>query len=346
MKNLNQSTIDQLIQAFAEAKISRKDILQLERWVWESEENRKYFLKYKNILDNSIPLNINNGHALEKVLDRFGTTKQAPVVVTLLLKIAAILVIPLIISTLILWASRTADKRSMERKMVTLQAAFGTVSSFSLDDGSEVWLNAGSSLQFPAKFTGGKRVVFLTGEAYFEVKSNGKEPFIVQSGQFSVQATGTRFNVMSYADQSPSVTLAEGMVTVFIDIAGKESRIVRMIPDQHITFNPARKEIIAEHGDTYKHFSWKDGKLIFRNDLMADVMQRISVQYNVDIEITDDILLQNRYRATFNDESLTDVLDLLQLASPFEYLQINPVCLSDGSYSRKKIIISKSSPVK
>lgn len=346
MKNLNQSEIDSLIQAYSEGTISRDDILFLERWVQESEANQDYFFQYKNILDNSSPLNINTGLALEKVLGRITAKKQKPGLVQVLLKIAAILVIPLLISTLFLWTSRTAEKRAEEKNMVTMHAAFGSVSSFILDDGSTVWLNSGSSLSFPEKFAGDDRVVYLTGEAYFEVRSNEQAPFIVQAGRFSVKATGTRFNVMSYPDQDPSVTLAEGIISLSISEKGQPAKALTMRPSQHVTLEGANSEIYSEFGDTYKHYSWKDGKLIFRNDLMADVMQRISLQYNVDIEIADDILLQNRYRATFENESLTDVLDLLKLASPFKYRQINPVSLPDGSYTRKKIVISKSAPIK
>jgi transmembrane sensor len=343
MKNLNQSKIDQLIQGNSEGKISIEDMHLLDSWVQESDANMAYFLRYKNILDNSSSMNVNTGQALEKVLGRIGTTKPVPDLVQVLLKIAAILVIPLLISTLFLWSSRTTDRRSGENNLVTLTAAFGAVSSFTLDDGSKVWLNAGSSLQFPVKFTGNERIVRLIGEAYFEVKSNQATPFIVRTDQFSVKATGTRFNVMSYADQDPSVTLAEGVVTILINSEGKDTKAVRMTPDQHITIERPTSEIITEQGDAYKYFSWKDGRLIFRNDLMADVMHRISLQYNADIEIIDDELLHNRYRATFEDESLTDVLDLLKLASPFQYRQINSMSLPDGSFTRKKIIISKFS---
>jgi ferric-dicitrate binding protein FerR (iron transport regulator) len=346
MKNLNKSKIDQLIQGYSEGKISRDDMLHLERWVQESDTNLNYFFQYKNILDNSSPLNINNGLALEKVLGRISTKKQKPGLFQVLFKIAAVLFIPLLISTLFLWGRRTAEKRDGEKHMITMHAAFGCVSSFKLDDGSAVWLNSGSSLSFPEKFTGEDRLVYLTGEAYFEVKSNEKAPFIVQAERFTVKATGTRFNVMSYTDQPRSITLAQGKVILIVDAKNQPAKALMMKPNQHISIDRTTAEISTEFGDTYKHYSWKDGKLIFRNDLMEDVMQRISLQYNVDIEIADDILLQNRYRATFENESLTDVLDLLKLASPFKYRQINPVSLPDGSYTRKKIIISKSAPIK
>jgi len=233
-----------------------------------------------------------------------------------------------------------ADRRA-EETFTTTTAAFGSVSAFELQDGSLVWLNSGSSLRVPQKF-GETRRVALTGEAYFEVRSDASSPFVVSTEGFSVRATGTMFHVMAYEGQRPSVSLAEGKVTVNIGDAAGNGKEMVMVPGQHLSLTENGSEYIIERGDVYKYYSWKDGRLIFRNDLLSDIMQRISLQYNVDIEITDREIMKNRYRATFDEETLTEVLDLLRLASPFEYREIAPVGQPDGSFTKRKIIISSS----
>jgi ferric-dicitrate binding protein FerR (iron transport regulator) len=334
--------IDQLIFKYTEGKITDDEMHLLENWVGESPANQKYYIKLRNLLDNSKALNVNPGVALEKVLERIFPRKQAGRLIPMLIKLAAVLFIPLLISSLVLLNNFIESKQEIKLKWITLKAPFGSVSSFYLDDGSKVWLNAGSEIRFPDKFSTSDRIVKLSGEAYFEVKSNPATPFIVETDRFSVKATGTRFNVMSYPGQKPSVTLAEGFVNVILQHDNQVTGNIQLKPDQHLSFDPETTLTDIEQGDAYKHYSWKDGKLIFRNDQMADIMQRISLQYNVDIEIFDKSLLQNRYRATFEDELLTDMLDLLKLASPFQYREIPQVKLPDGSYTRKRIIINSS----
>jgi ferric-dicitrate binding protein FerR (iron transport regulator) len=342
MNNTNQEIIDKLIVRFADGDINQNELSVLENWVKESNQNQKYFQQFKNILDNSRPDQVLTGDALEKVLSNISSVPINTDWLTILQKVAAILFIPLFISMLWLFLNEKSKTQIDNEKLTSIEAPFGTISSFELQDGSKVWLNAGSSLQFPREFAEGQRNVKLNGEAYFEVHSDEQSPFVVHTKNLSVTATGTRFDVMAYEGRQLSVTLAEGKVNVQTNTSDQKSKKILMRADQHITFNADLSTYEIEFGDAYKHLSWKDGKLIFRNDLLTDIMERISLQYNVDVVITDKKIAQNRYRATFENESLTDVLDLLKLASPFTYQEINPVSLPDGSFTRRKIILTSS----
>lgn len=342
MNNTNQEVIDKLIVRFADGDLNRDELSALEKWVKESDQNQKYFQQFKNLLDNNRPNYVSSADALENVLSQISHHPKNRSWFSFFQKIAAILFIPLFISMLWLLMNERSDTMASKQKFTTIEAPFGSISSFELHDGSKVWLNAGSSLQFPLEFTKGQRDVNLHGEAYFEVQSDKNSPFVVHTKSISVTATGTRFDVMAYEGRPFSVTLAEGKLQVETITSGHKNIDIRMFPDQHISFNKELSTYETENGDAYKHISWKDGKLIFRNDLLTDIMERISLQYNVDVEITDKKIGQNRYRATFENESLTDVLDLLRLAAPFEYHEINPVSLPDGSYTRRKIILHTS----
>jgi ferric-dicitrate binding protein FerR (iron transport regulator) len=91
--------------------------------------------------------------------------------------------------------------------------------------------------------------------------------------------------------------------------------------------------------DTYKYIAWKDGKLIFRNEPLDEVVKKIGQVFNVDIELQGNSLQDYRYRATFEDESLTEILKLLEISSPISFKEIKRVPLADGSFPRKKVIV-------
>jgi ferric-dicitrate binding protein FerR (iron transport regulator) len=182
--------------------------------------------------------------------------------------------------------------------------------------------------------------VFLKGEAYFEVESDPKKPFIVETSSLSVKATGTKFNVSGYtsADEA-EVTLVSGKVEVSLTDDKKNIKSSKLDMNQHFSFNKASgtTSIIVE--DTYKYISWKDGKLIFRNEPLSLVVKKISQVFNIDIEIKGEEILNYSYRATFQDESLAEILKLLKMSSPIDYIEVKRDPLPDGSFPRKKVII-------
>ncbi len=91
--------------------------------------------------------------------------------------------------------------------------------------------------------------------------------------------------------------------------------------------------------DPYRYISWKDGKLIFRNDRMIDVVQKISQYYNVELELRDEELTSYRYRATFDNESLDEILTMLKLSSPIDYYEEERSLKADGTFTKRKIVI-------
>jgi len=204
-----------------------------------------------------------------------------------------------------------------------------------------VWLNSGSSLEFPEEFNDDERSVRLSGEAYFEVQANAKSPFCVGTPFFKVTATGTRFNVSAYKSwQYPSVALVEGKVSVLTHVPSQKiGKTAILKPNQCLQVDTTNGEFTIVNEDSYKHIAWKDGKLVFRNDLLSTVAKRISLQYNIDIEIVGDQVKEYRYRATFENESLSELLTLLKLSSPFDYREISSQIRPDGTFTRKKILI-------
>lgn len=148
-----------------------------------------------------------------------------------------------------------------------------------LADGTEVWLNAASSLKFPTSFTGKEREVELTGEAYFEVAKNKAMPFHVTAAGQTVEVLGTHFNVNAYTDENGiKTTLLEGSVKV-----SKAGLQVVIKPGQQALFNNSAVNV-TDGVDIDEVMAWKNGKFYFNNADIQTVMRQVSRWYNVDIE--------------------------------------------------------------
>ena len=158
-----------------------------------------------------------------------------------LMRVAAILVLPLLVSTTLLgylYYERLQGEEFIS--YVETSAAPGMITRVTLPDSSTVWLNASSRLRYPAQFTSDTRRVELEGEGYFEVQADPQHPFAVTIPQgMTVQALGTRFNVSAYADD-PQVktTLASGSVE--IRIGGQQ---VKLKPEEQAAYDPVSRKM-------------------------------------------------------------------------------------------------------
>lgn len=338
-----QAEIILIIIRYLEGIASPDEVRILTRWVKSSGINKQYYDDVKNIWETSatkmVPGSINIKSALSKVLERTSEgTKMRSFWITCR-KIAAIVLIPLLLGNIV-WSFLNSQKgTSSEPVYNEIFAAYGTRTAIKLADGSSVWLNSGSSLRYPERFGGKHRDVYLKGEAYFEVATNTSSPFNVNTPSLIVKATGTIFNISDHvSDLNSEVTLVEGKVFVNQIIAGPEQSI-ELFPSQHLVMNKASGKASVQKEYVHEYISWKDGKLIFRNKPMSYVVNKISQIFNVDIELQGSVLQDYRYRATFEDESLTEILRLIKISSPVDYIEVKRSPLPDGSFPKRKVII-------
>lgn len=151
-----------------------------------------------------------------------------------------------------------------------------------LSDGSHVWINAASSVSFPAKFSGGERRVRVTGEVFFDVAHDNDKPFYVEFDNTVIKVLGTRFNVNAYTDeQSEHVTLTKGLV----DLEFSNQR-QQLKPGQEILLDSSGRFKIR-NADTAIALSWKENKFLFRNTDIRQIMRQLSRWYNVDVKYED-----------------------------------------------------------
>ncbi|MDR1556718.1 MAG: DUF4974 domain-containing protein [Tannerellaceae bacterium] len=250
---------------------------------------------------------------------------------------AAVLLLPFMLGFTYFWInSRQKEMEAVNRQAVFLEVAtpYGTHTRMNLPDGSAVWLNAGSLLKYPAVFTAGERTVYLSGEAYFEVESDEGNPFIVETKKLSVQATGTAFHVEAYPEDSlVCVTMAQGKVAVSI---GKTPALT-MKPGERMEYNQEKDRYKIRKTDAYKWYAWKDGVMVFRDDPLEYVFKEIGQTFNIEIEVKDKSIGKHLYRATFEEESLDEILRLLGMTAPIRYKYSDRKKDIDGYYLKQRI---------
>ena len=209
---------------------------------------------------------------------------------------------------------------------------------FYLPDGSKGWLNGGSFLKFPTEFKGKSREILLRGEAYFDVKSDPKKPFIVSGDNIEIVAYGTSFNVLAYPDdQFIKVTLASGTIKVSGKRDGRTRNFRTIKPDQMCIYDLYTSSSVITQVDVSNIVSWKAGRLTFRDDPLYEVIKKINRWYNVNIIIEDEILESYTYLATFEDETLDEVLKLLTLSAPIGYKDLGRERRADGTFEKREI---------
>ncbi len=345
MKIVNQEEILALISKSLEGPLHPEELEILKNWIDESPDNRKYFEQVRNIWeisDRQIDLDkINADEALRKVLGSIQIVSPMKSLWKLWQRIAAIILLPLILGTFLLFYFKSEKTVSPENVVYhEIFTAYGTRTSLRLADSTLVWLNSGSSLKYPDKFTDNSRVVYLRGEGYFEVDSDTRRPFIVKTSNLTVKCTGTHFDVYDYnSGTEAEVTLVKGKLCVNSNNGFDNGFTSELKPGQHLEYNLATGVQELSASDTYTYIAWKDGRLVFHDEPLSEVLKKVSLIFNVDIELQGKELQEYRYHATFVDESLEEILKLLKLSAPINYTEVARKPLADGTFPKKKIII-------
>jgi ferric-dicitrate binding protein FerR (iron transport regulator) len=221
-------------------------------------------------------------------------------------------------------------------------APIGSRTVVQLSDGTVVNLNFGSRIKYPRNFSGDYREITLSGEGYFDVAHNPDKPFIVKTGKLNIKALGTKFNVLAYPnDDIVATTLVEGKVVLEKTILGDNNQLVgTIIPGQHVSYNLKSGKITSTKGKIEKYIGWKDGKLIFDNEPITIVAERLSRMFNVDIEVADNVKYLT-YSVTFVNDPLFLILDLMTETTPVTYKTFHRKKLANGTFSKQKIRIEK-----
>ena len=237
-----------------------------------------------------------------------------------LLKVAAIVLILLGGNFLL----QKDDQMESFPSFQTLYVPAGQRAELVLPDSTKVWLNANSKLVYPTSFKEGIRQVELDGEAYFDVKHNGDNPFVVRTKSMNVTVLGTEFNVSAYSGiEEFNIALLRGSVELnSSDRSGK----YRMKAGEQIFYREG-KYVSAQIGNI-DYFKWKEGVLSFNNQPIHVIIDKLRLYYDIRIEVADLPFLEERYSGKFRvKEGVEQVLKVLQLEHKFTYVKDNELNL-------------------
>ena len=185
-----------------------------------------------------------------------------------------------------------------------------------LGDGTKVWINSDSRLEFPNRFSGKIREVDLKGEAYFEVMPDPEKPFYVRVGESRVRVLGTAFNVMAYQEERQTeVALLQGKVSV--NVADKTYMLV---PGEIVTLDRESGQAIVRKGDVEAMVDWKAGRFNFEDMPLEKLTQRLARWYGVSFVFEDDMVKELRFSgAVTKYRTLDYVLDMISKTTDVEF---------------------------
>jgi ferric-dicitrate binding protein FerR (iron transport regulator) len=250
-------------------------------------------------------------------------------------RVAAILFLPLLAGTFVLlylFAHQTGAFDS--ERYAEVKVSPGTVMRVELPDRSRVWLNSESNLRYPVEFRGGTRAVELEGEGFFEVRTDAGRPFEVTAPSgLKVIARGTEFNLKAYGgDNENEAVLQEGAIDV---VYGNRQATVR--PGEMVKLDLENSRLTRSAVRTDEKTAWKDGRIIFRNTPVEEVMKQLSRRYNVNITLQNPSQKSYQVRATFSTETIAQILDYLKIATPMEWRMTKTEQNGDSTFDRQQI---------
>ena len=233
--------------------------------------------------------------------------------------------------TVELGADETLNTRAIaqvQQKAATQHAAPNTLTTprggefkVTLEDGTEVWLNAQTTLRYPETFDGDERRVEVTGEAYFKVAKNAEKPFYVVSGGQEVRVYGTEFNVHAYQDE-PTIftTLVEGSISLK-PVEGNRSELM-LTPGNQAVFSRSDASARVRKVDTEVVTSWRSGVFVFENQNLEQIMRTLSRWYNFEYEFADQRVAQTEFMGSIpRYGSFNEVIDIFQKMGGIQLVQ-------------------------
>jgi ferric-dicitrate binding protein FerR (iron transport regulator) len=337
---------------------SDDDRKELERFLANDFYKKKFHL-FKEFWENKNSITIDTDKAFQKLLSQIKEEKledETNVVAipaqkrkafpffSRFSKVAVVISICIAAAFFIFKKSNHHPIASVEPKTFPWQikeTPRGEKSTIVLADGTKVVMNADSRLKYPARFSGDKREVFLTGEAFFDVTHNAKVPFIIHTSKMNIKVLGTEFNVKSYPEDSTSeTTLIRGLIEVTLNDRPSDKIILRPKEKLVVSNEPSPKHIssIASSSPTQEarllisslHYvsakdsaivetSWLDNKLVFQDESFGQLATDLERRYGINISFSNSAVKEFRFTGVFEKETIDEVLKALKLTEKFNY---------------------------
>lgn len=298
-----------ILYKFFEGAASLEEEKEVKRWMETSADNQRVFLKERKLFDSMLLLGDEN--RIKSGKKRFSINLSS--LRTEVVKIAAVVAITL--GGSFIYFQSLQEKEGMVMQTISVPA--GQRINITLPDGTNVWLNARTSLKYPTKFSKKNREVILDGEAYFEVARNEAKPFIVQTDKYNVEVLGTKFDVDAYSGTGEfETTLMKGSVRV----ASVE------YPEQNLVLKPDNKVYLCKGQlrvapvEDYNPYRWKEGLICFKDATFSSIMKDFEKYYGLNIHVKNKEVRKFSYTGKFRQTDGIDyALRVLQKDIKFTY---------------------------
>jgi len=344
--------IDGLIISFLTNDINDDEVKILLEWIDESDSNRSHFNDIRDAwmiaerTKSSKSFNVTDSY---KKLSTLMAEKNpagnlsSPARIFRWYHVAAVGLILFALGSL--FTARFKNMKVMAEiagDTTEIVVPLGSKTRMLLADGSEVWLNAGSSLRYGNNFNRLSREVFLSGEAFFSVVSDKSKPFTVSTSRLIVKAFGTKFNVKSYSDEnSESAILVEGSIEVEVKGHGRKAENFRLKPNEKLVIRDEGAELTTMNQDkpepvgkpstrslkvdfssnvkTEYYTSWKDERWLIEREPLETLIPKLERRYNLKFRFADSELLKYKFTGTIQNETVDQIMEALRLTAPLKF---------------------------
>jgi ferric-dicitrate binding protein FerR (iron transport regulator) len=352
--------IEILITDYLNGVISEEELIELNSWISESNENEQCFntLKSAWIAGGKTSGNFSTRQedALSSVKQRFirNKTKTFKSFRNFYGIAASWLIIFILTGALSIYFTSKCLSGEKEDTCISVSAPLGAKSYIDLPDGTSVWLNAGSKITFNnADYGISSREVHLTGEAYFSVKTNKMVPFLVRTSDLLVKALGTKFNVKAYPEEKTiTAILEEGKIEVTPLNGSSSTEKVMLVPNEMVTYNiddkkyqeagkekekpisppPAKTKStlkVIPHIKSKVITSWKDEDWIIDGQCLDELVPLLERRYNMEIKFSSDKIKKFKFTGKIRKETIEQIMNALEMSAPIKYkIQGNQIILS------------------
>jgi len=309
--------LGQIIGKYLTNKESDKEKEILDKWINNSPKNKELLdsiSSNKNLVREYEVMDSFNGKmGLERFKEKILLKSKTRALFRWRIA-ASFFVLVSILGLLCFFSGKSINEKSNLGLYTSVFTENGQRSKVILPDSSVVWLNSGTTLSYPNDFSDQNRKVILKGQAFFHVSHKKNYPFIVKSNNLEVIVKGTKFDVETYPEKKQiDVVLKSGRVD--LKLQNSKSFSYTMKPGEKAVFDLTNNNSMKViHVDAAIYSSWKDGKLIFRNSPMREVVEKLKRWYNIDIDIVNPEVYHSIFSGTIKNESYEEIFRLIGLA--------------------------------
>lgn len=326
----------ELLEKYMQGLTSREEEKSLFHWMQYDDTARQtiytYYDKRWNDTPNSdIPAELQHKMLMRIKKNIYDDKKEnkgnkyigKKIVWTNMMRYAAAVLITLTVSVFLVYYYSFINE---EERLFVVYAEKGQRSNLVLPDGTKVWLNSDSRLEYNTSYGKKERIVKLVGEAFFEVSKDKEHRFLVKTQKMDVEALGTAFNVQAYPEENEvSTSLINGKVRV-----STPCKEVILSPNQQVSYVKSTNSLSVSGITTSEHANgWINGAFSFNNTSLEDIAKELNRMYNMELKFNSDEIKELRFTGIIKNNSLTNVLEIISLTAPVTFKVLDNTIILD-----------------